>query len=320
MLALPGPPEVNQVVGALKGTHALVLDSTSVDPHTAVRAAASLATGSGRYVEMPILGGPPQAGSWVFLAGGDDADVRDATRLVEPLGRVVHFGPVGSGSRAKLLNNILTGINAAAVAEVLTLTGRLGVDLRTLYEAINGSGSAGRNAVWELHVPKILAGTLQDTFSIDLMAKDMKLAVAMHQMRTLPRPSPKPPWTVTSKLRPDSGAGETSAAWPKHSATRSPRGTKRARHCKPRPWRQNSPMIRAWTVRGSWVHQGVRLPPSRSPHGRQQSPMEQTETDPLSNLARRSPSRQRSRSRNGLPRVRRVLHGSQIDDNVRSAT
>ncbi len=179
MLALPGPPEVNQVVGALKGTHALVLDSTSVDPHTAVRAAASLATGSGRYVEMPILGGPPQAGSWVFLAGGDDADVRDATRLVEPLGRVVHFGPVGSGSRAKLLNNILTGINAAAVAEVLTLTGRLGVDLRTLYEAINGSGSAGRNAVWELHVPKILAGTLQDTFSIDLMAKDMKLAVAM---------------------------------------------------------------------------------------------------------------------------------------------
>lgn len=179
ILALPGPPEVNQVVGALQGTHALVLDTTSVDPNTAARAAKSVATGSGRYVEMPILGGPPQAGSWVFLAGGDDADVREATRMVEPLGRVVHFGPVGSGSRAKLLNNILTGINAAAVAEVLTLTERLGVDLRTLYEAINGSGSAGRNAVWEIRVPKILEGTLQDTFSIDLMAKDMKLAVAM---------------------------------------------------------------------------------------------------------------------------------------------
>lgn len=179
ILALPGPPEVNQVVGALQGTHALVLDTTSVDPATAARAAKSVATGSGRYVEMPVLGGPPQAGSWVFLAGGDDADVRDATRIVAPLGRVVHFGPVGSGSRAKLLNNILTGINAAAVAEVLTLTERLGVDLQTLYGAINGSASAGRNAVWEVRVPKILEGTLQDTFSIDLMVKDLRLAVSM---------------------------------------------------------------------------------------------------------------------------------------------
>lgn len=188
ILALPGPPQVNQVVGTLQGTHALVLDTTSVDPDTAAGAAKSVATGSGRYVEMPVLGGPPQAGSWVFLAGGADADVRDATRIVEPLGRVVHFGPVGSGSRAKLLNNILTGINAAAVAEVLALTERLGVDLRTLYEAINGSGSAGRNAVWEVRVPKMLAGTLQDTFSIDLMVKDLKLAVSMASEAEIPTP------------------------------------------------------------------------------------------------------------------------------------
>ena len=179
ILALPGPPEVSQVVGALQGRPTLVLDTTSVDPDTAVRAAQAVAAGSGRYVEMPVLGGPPQAGRWVFLAGGADQDVADATRIVEPLGRVVPFGPVGSGSRAKLLNNILTGINAAAVAEVLVLTERLGVDLPTLYEAINGSGSAGRNAVWEVRIPKILAGTLQDTFSIDLMVKDLRLAMSM---------------------------------------------------------------------------------------------------------------------------------------------
>lgn len=179
ILALPGPTEVNQVLGALPGNPALVLDTTSVDPDTARRTAKAVARNSGRYVEMPALGGPPQAGHWVFLAGGHEDDIRDASRITEPLGRLVHFGPVGSGSRAKLLNNILTGINAAAVAEVLTLTQQLGVDLATLYEAINGSGSAGRNAVWEVRIPKILAGTLQDTFSIDLMAKDLTLALTM---------------------------------------------------------------------------------------------------------------------------------------------
>ena len=71
---------------------------------------------------------------------------------------MVHFGTVGSGSCAKLSNNILTGINAAAVADVLALTEQLGVDLAKLYDAINGSGSAGRDAVREVRAaPHILA-------------------------------------------------------------------------------------------------------------------------------------------------------------------
>lgn len=179
LLALPGPAEVRAVIPHVLQSGILVVDTTSIDPETAILAERMVRAGGGRYVEAPVLGGPPQAGAWVFLAGGDGDDVVQAARIVDPMGRVVHFGPVGAGSRAKLLNNMLTGINAAAVAEVLTLARRLQVDLGKLYDAITNSGSAGKNAVWEIRVPKILAGTLEDTFSIDLMKKDLVLAQAM---------------------------------------------------------------------------------------------------------------------------------------------
>jgi 3-hydroxyisobutyrate dehydrogenase-like beta-hydroxyacid dehydrogenase len=186
VLALPGPTEVRTVIPHIARADRLIIDMTSIDAATAREAAHYCTSCHGRYVEAPVLGGPPQVGSWTFLVGGVEEAIQEANGIFALLGSPVIFGDVGSGSQAKLLNNILTGLNSAAVAEVLALATRLDIDIGVLQKAIQQSPSAGRNAVLEGRVPKWLSGTLQDTFSMQLMLKDMRLAIEMAQEANQP--------------------------------------------------------------------------------------------------------------------------------------
>jgi 3-hydroxyisobutyrate dehydrogenase len=181
VLALPGPVEVREVLSQITTSNHVIIDMTSIDEATAKEAERLCTLCNCRYVEAPVLGGPPQVGAWTFLVGGDEEDIQVANAVFSLLGAPVVFGCVGAGSQAKLLNNILTGLNSAAVAEVLALAKRLGTDIDALQKAIMHSPSAGRNAVLEIRVPQWIAGTLKDTFSMQLMLKDMRLAVAMAQ-------------------------------------------------------------------------------------------------------------------------------------------
>jgi len=78
----------------------------------------------------------------VYLAG--DAD---AARKLEP---VVHgftdichyFGPFGSASKVKLVNNLLVAVHIAAAAEAMALGLKTGVDVDLMIKAV-GAGSGG---------------------------------------------------------------------------------------------------------------------------------------------------------------------------------
>ncbi len=78
----------------------------------------------------------------VFL-GGD----AQAAKAVEPVIKgfvdsCVYFGPFGSASRVKLINNLLVAIHIAATAEAMALGRKAGVDIDTMVAAI-AAGSGG---------------------------------------------------------------------------------------------------------------------------------------------------------------------------------
>ena len=177
ILALRGPADVRAVTEGDFTSGQLVIDTTSIDPATAVDVAQRLRRRGAAYVEAPVLGGPPQVGRWVFLFGGETEAVTAASTALQPLGEGDHFGEIGRASEAKLLNNILTGVHAAAIGEVLRVAFKRGVDVAAFQHSIMRSESAGRNPILEIRVPKILNGTLQDTFSIDNETKDLDLAL-----------------------------------------------------------------------------------------------------------------------------------------------
>jgi 3-hydroxyisobutyrate dehydrogenase len=135
-------------------------------------------------VDAPVTGSKVQAGAGqlLFLGGGQASTLDKITPILKAMGRdVVHVGPVGSGARLKLINNFLSGSQAAALAEALSLIERSGLDIDKSLGVLT-EGAPGSPLV------KLLSGRMtqrqyEPQFLLRLMAKDLRYAVteADHQ-------------------------------------------------------------------------------------------------------------------------------------------
>lgn len=90
-------------------------------------------------VDAPVSGGfmGARAGTLAVLAGGPDDAIE---RCRAPFGRwadlVVHFGPSGAGTRAKLARNLLHFIAFTAAGEAQKLAAASGIDLAKLADVV----------------------------------------------------------------------------------------------------------------------------------------------------------------------------------------
>jgi 3-hydroxyisobutyrate dehydrogenase len=130
-------------------------------------------------LDAPVTGskGQAAAGQLLFLAGGQTSTLDKITPILKAMGRdVVHVGPVGSGARLKLINNFLSGSQAAALAEALSLIERSGLDIDKALGVLT-EGAPGSPIV------KLLSGRMtqrqyEPQFLLHLMAKDLRYAVS----------------------------------------------------------------------------------------------------------------------------------------------
>jgi 3-hydroxyisobutyrate dehydrogenase len=166
------------IAGASAGT--LIIDSTTLGPRAA-RAFGANATERGLcYLDAPVTGSvqPATEGTLGVLVGAADDDFASAKPLLELWGdpdAIRHVGPVGSGNAVKLVVNQALGVAVAGLREALCLAGALGVD-RELALDLLAKGPYGFTL--EQKRSMIESGDFSDTtFSAELMAKDLDLAV-----------------------------------------------------------------------------------------------------------------------------------------------
>ena len=166
----------------------MVIDMSSSDPvrtrELAVRAGASGVT----LIDAPVSGGVAgaRAGSLTIMVGGSE----EAFSTVRPMlaaisSRVVRAGEVGAGHAVKALNNLMSAAHLIVSSEALIAGRRFGLDPAVMLEIINGS--SGRSGSTENKWPNyVLTGKYDAGFSIRLMVKDMKLAVAIERATGTP--------------------------------------------------------------------------------------------------------------------------------------
>ena len=167
--------------GLLNGARSgqIFIDLSSVTPeHT--RRMARLAEAKGvEYMDAPISGGVAgaTAGTLTIMVGGSESALAKCQDILQVIGKkIFHAGSVGAGDAVKLVNNLLLGINMAAVAEAMTLGVKAGLDPKVLLEII--SVSSGRSYALEAKVPSfILKGNFEPGFAVDLQYKDLEMAV-----------------------------------------------------------------------------------------------------------------------------------------------
>jgi len=196
VLSLPTSAIVRSLVEGSTGIAALakpgtfIIDTTTAEPNTTKELARILSEKGIRFIDAPVSGGARGAatGELTMFLGGSKKDVEDATPVLSALGtKRFHIGEVGSGCVAKLANNMLTGINLLAASEVFRVAKAAGVNTENLIESINAG--SGRSGVTLYNYPsRILNNAFDSGFTMQLMRKDIRLAVAMMQDQGLDLP------------------------------------------------------------------------------------------------------------------------------------
>lgn len=135
--------QVRQVVDELLSTArpgTVVAVHATIGPRTATELAATGIAQGVHVVDAPVSGGPIGAmqGTLAVMVGADDAHVFDRCR--EALARlgdvVVHVGPAGAGTAAKLARNLIHFVAFAAVTEAQQLAEACDIDLVTLGQVV----------------------------------------------------------------------------------------------------------------------------------------------------------------------------------------
>ncbi|MBI4735464.1 MAG: NAD(P)-dependent oxidoreductase [candidate division NC10 bacterium] len=176
------PPALAAVLegpdGALAGCRpgTLVIDMSTVDPDTSRTMAARAASLGLRYLEAPVTGGVGAAerGTLLIMAGGTREDFAAAKPLLETMGgKILHAGPMGSGSVMKLATNLVASSIYTAMAEGLVFATKAGLDPGLVAEVL-----AERSPLIASAAPRVLAGQFTAFFPLRLSHKDVHLALA----------------------------------------------------------------------------------------------------------------------------------------------
>jgi len=187
---LPSSPHVRAVYlgedGVLAGVVAGVtlVDSSTIDPHTAREVAAAALRHGNPMADAPVSGGTggAQAGTLTFMVGATVEIFEHLKPVLALMGKnIIHCGSAGNGQVAKICNNLLLGISMVGVSEAMNLGVALGIEPGVLAGVINTS--SGR--CWSSDTYNPYPGLMENApsargysggFGTDLMLKDLGLA------------------------------------------------------------------------------------------------------------------------------------------------
>ena len=187
-MSLPGPAEVEAVVLGADGLASglkpgSVIFDLSTNSPTVVRALhVKLAEKGIHLLDAPVSGGPAGAksGRLALWIGGDKEVFDKHRKLIDAIGdSPTYIGPIGAGSVAKLVHNCAGYAVQAALAEVMTLGVKAGVEPLALWKAVR-RGALGRTRTFDRLGDQFLANTYDPpSFALKLGHKDMTLATAL---------------------------------------------------------------------------------------------------------------------------------------------
>lgn len=167
----------------------IVVDTSTIEYSATLSIAENLATKDLKFIDAPVSGmrARAQDGTLTMMCGGDEVLVE---KLLGPLSTmastILHMGGVGSGQLTKLINQLLFDINAAALAEVLPLAVKLGLDPVQVGEVIN-SGT-GRSYASEFFIPNQLKGDFSKGYPMAAAYKDLISGAEISARQKIPTP------------------------------------------------------------------------------------------------------------------------------------
>ena len=193
---LPDSPDVEAVALGENGIIAaareglIFIDHSTIKPETARHIAAVLGKKGVLCLDAPVSGGDigAQQGTLTIMVGGPAKALEKAMPVLQAEGRAItHIGEAGAGQVAKAANQIMVAAQMVAMAELLLLSQKTGVDPQRVVEAIRG----GAAQCWTLDTkpPRLFAGERGPGFKAYMMLKDLDIVMDTARAYGMPLPS-----------------------------------------------------------------------------------------------------------------------------------
>ena len=192
--SLPHPQASREAIlgeeGILAGVRkgALLAETSTVSPSLIKELASVVKERGAELMDAAVSGGVQGAreGTLTLMVGGGEAGFERLKPLLAHFGKnIFHCGPSGMGMLFKVVNNMLSHVNLAALAEAMALGVSAGADPDLLCEVIGVSSGRSRQVEDRLR-KHILPGEFTPGMTTDLATKDSDLCLELARELRVP--------------------------------------------------------------------------------------------------------------------------------------
>lgn len=194
-LSLPDTTVVEGMLMSRKGLlphlreGCVVVDLSTITYNATVRIQEMLEKAGVGFLDAPVSGMEARAndGTLTIMCGGDETIFEQVRPYLECIGNMIlYMGNAGSGQLTKLINQVLFDINAAAIAEILPMSVKMGLDCEKIGKVVN-SGT-GRSYASEFFIGRILERKFTDGYLMGSAYKDLISAAELSASMIFPMP------------------------------------------------------------------------------------------------------------------------------------
>ena len=171
------------------GKGKIYVDMSTVSPDISRRLATQAEGQGAKMLDAPVSGSVPQVeqGVLTIVVGGDETTFDTVSPLLGTWGTPHYIGPNGQGLLLKLAINISLAAQMLAFCEGVLLAERGGIDRRKALEVM--AGSAIGSPMLKARARFLLELPAQSWFTLDLLHKDIRLALDSGKKLETPLPS-----------------------------------------------------------------------------------------------------------------------------------
>jgi 3-hydroxyisobutyrate dehydrogenase len=180
---------VDEILPSLSSGKILV-DMSSGAPAATQKIAADLRGIGVPVVDAPVSGGVSRAviGELAIMTGGEAAALDRVDPLLRAMGTTIHrIGPVGAGQAMKALNNLVSAGGFLMAVEALVIGQQFGLDPSVMTDVLNASTGMNNSTQKKLK-QFVLSRKFDSGFSLDLMVKDLSIALEVGRNGSAPTP------------------------------------------------------------------------------------------------------------------------------------
>jgi 3-hydroxyisobutyrate dehydrogenase-like beta-hydroxyacid dehydrogenase len=169
---------------------AILIEMSTVSPAVIHRLAGDVAARGGALLDAPVSGSPAtlESGQLSFMVGGDPAVLERARPFLTAIGpTVTHVGAVGLAKSMKIAVNQGLAVQMLSFAESVLLAEKAGIARERAVEVLLKSVVA--SPLVKYRGPFVLGMPADAWFDVDMIQKDMRLALDMAHASAVSLPS-----------------------------------------------------------------------------------------------------------------------------------